>query len=346
MFTDVAQIKSKYYISLFDDDVNGNILLDIFNGNLDNYTDNPVYYRTIGLYYKFVLEDNESALKYLKLAEENGNINVYYSLGNYYHDLKQTDEAIKYHELAVSNNIIDSARNLGYIYEYDMNDFEKAKSNYLKAAEKGDTFAMSHLSSLYIKQNKMVDAIKYCKMAIELGDSRACGNLGHIYFEHNRGVRNYEKAMEYFRLGYSRADLLSTYYLSRHYRTVEYNLDEYFKYVRDFKKQKEYTCKQIIENVKEHCIYDLTVSFTISSYKLNPSSEIFMEFVKNICKHYYDYDINDSDNAIEGYNKCITILNEADVKKIVAEAEAKKAAEAAVAEKVVETEKTDDLQQI
>jgi hypothetical protein len=124
-------------------------------------------------------------------------------------------------------------------------------------------------------------------------------------------------------------------------------LDEYFKYVRDFKKQKEYTCKQIIENVKEHCIYDLTVSFTISSYKLNPSSEIFMEFIKNICNHYYDYDINDSDsdNAIEEYNKCITILNEADVKKIVAEAE-KKAAEAADTEKVVEAEKTDDLQQI
>lgn len=322
-FNNIKDIIIKYYIK-FSDNIDNDIIIDIFNDNINNYLSNPLYCRTIGQYYMYKVKDYDNAFKYYKFAEENGIMDAYFSLGNYYVHVNNIDEAIKYYNLGIENNVLECISNLGHLYHYNLNDPTKAEEYYLMGCEKKHIVSMYYLCSFYMGKQHIEKSLQYCNMAIDYFNTmnninnnvndiftnliigNIYGIIGCIYYNKH----NFNEAMKYLKLGYEKENLVSTFYISDYYNhKMSKNLDEYFKYVREFKKIYDKCCEDIIKCNKQLFIHRLIMTYVSNNIPYVLSDKLFLEYMHGVCKYYYNINIdNDIDNLITKYKTIIDIF--------------------------------------
>lgn len=117
-------------------------------------------------------QDIELAFKYLKKAENLGNIAALNQLGLYYKNIKNDKEtAIKYFQMAASKNYPYAYNNLGMIFEKEKND-NKAFKYYLKSAELEESWACNKVGEFYRLgihcQKDLKKAFNYYKTALNV----------------------------------------------------------------------------------------------------------------------------------------------------------------------------------
>lgn len=97
-----------------------------------------------------------------------------YALGTSYININDYQNAIKYYRLAADNGHIEAQYWLAYYYDEIFNDFENAKKYYHLAADNGNKCGQFDLAIIYrdIEHDK-INAKKYFKMAAEQGHKGA-----------------------------------------------------------------------------------------------------------------------------------------------------------------------------
>jgi len=177
--------------------------------------------------------EKEKAVKTLiKIKSNSAEANIW--LGYIYNiDIKDYEKAKKYYLKAISKGNSDAMFNLALLYQTKYKDYKKAEEYYLKAIEKRNSDAMFNLALLYkTKYKDYKKAEEYYLKAIEKGDSAAMYNLALLY-----GVeyKDYKKAEEYYLKAIEKGYSGAMYNLALLYE-VEY---------KDYKKAEEYYLKEI-----------------------------------------------------------------------------------------------------
>ena len=129
-------------------------------------------------------------------------------VGNYYYYglegvKKDYVEALKWLKLAAEQGHIDSQHSLGNIYFYDFRDYAEAARWFRMAAEKGHPASQRVLGNNYLfgygvdKNNE--EGVRLFKSAAELGDFKAQYVLGGMYEDGKYGVdRNEQEAFFWY----------------------------------------------------------------------------------------------------------------------------------------------------
>ena len=145
------------------------------------------------------LENKTEALKWFRLAGEQGNPVAQYMVGYFYEHGKVVEQnyrsAIEWYIKAANQGYVDAANNLGKIYDAvatSMSDkseakvyYEEAVYWYRQAAERGQPQSQANLGLMYFngtgveKDDKK--AVKWWQLAANQGNVRAMFNLGVAY---------------------------------------------------------------------------------------------------------------------------------------------------------------------
>jgi TPR repeat protein len=117
---------------------------------------------------------------------------------------KNIEKALELYEQAFKNGFDLGAEALGYTYEIENSDYDKAKYWYEKGVEKGNANSMFALGQLYEKglgvDASLEKAIELYKQACvgEFISKEAAYRLGYIYYDGEGVAQDKEKALEYF----------------------------------------------------------------------------------------------------------------------------------------------------
>jgi len=141
----------------------------------------------------------------LKKLAEDLDLRAINTLGYYYqNELGDFDKAFNCYKHAADNGYIIGIFNLGYCYN-NAHGVEKnvikAKEYYQIVANVGYATALNNLGVIYENEyHDYITAIKYYKVAFGIGEDEAAHNLGLIY-EFGKGVRkNLFRAREFYEI--------------------------------------------------------------------------------------------------------------------------------------------------
>ena len=144
----------------------------------------------------------EEAVKYLRMAAENGNASAQFRLAfchaNRRGIYQDYDEAAKWYRMAAEQGHSAAIWNLGVLYENGQGvrqDYKQAAKLYRQSAELGDTFSLYHLGKNYLTGSRCVvkdeaEAFRLLRRAAELGHKEAMFQLGASYVSLDDDSRN------------------------------------------------------------------------------------------------------------------------------------------------------------
>ena len=119
--------------------------------------------RDLGLVY-VEIEDFENALKWLRMAVNEGDGIAQYNLARLYHFAQGVDknvqQAIHYYELSAKQGNFKAINNIAYIYEHGDSvnqNFKKATSLYRKSALLGNSHAQYNLAQMHFRYGEKVN---------------------------------------------------------------------------------------------------------------------------------------------------------------------------------------------
>jgi TPR repeat protein len=154
MFTSLQEISNKLSISFDEiDNMNKNIIINIFNGNTNNY-----------------------------INEKDTDMNIANYIAMYYNNIKKNYQLMeKYYMIAIEKGNSSAMNNLACYYR-DQKKYEMMEKYYMMAIEKDNSYAMNNLACYYrdIKFN-YDNMIKYYTMSIKKNNTTAIYNLGLYY---------------------------------------------------------------------------------------------------------------------------------------------------------------------
>ena len=143
----------------------------------------------LGGIYEEEKKEYEEAIKWFKKAANKDYKDAVYRVGSLFEkELDKENEAIAYYEEWIKKGDVEAYNYLGNLY-LDKEEFEKAKEQYLKGADKGSKesyYLLGSLHEAYI-DGGLEKAIEYYKKGAELGDYKSTFNL----------AANYDKILEY-----------------------------------------------------------------------------------------------------------------------------------------------------
>jgi len=138
----------------------------------------------------------------------------------------------------------DSAYNLGYIYDTEIKDYDKAIYWYKRAYTLGNKAeASNNLGAVYDDLKNYKEAIKWYKRGIEAGHGRAAFNLALLYEEN---LKDYPKAIKYYKKAYSLGHVGAAYNLAMLYENI---LKDYPNAIGWYKKAHEQGHKSATYNL-------------------------------------------------------------------------------------------------
>lgn len=152
------------------------------------------------------------AIKFYRMAAQNGSAEAQLALGNIYFQgagvPQNPTEAAKWYRMAAQNGHPDAPEQLGSLYKYGDLSLEKnyaeAAKWYLKAADNGDTISLVNVGYLYhsggpgLKQDYS-QAAAFFRMAAEKGDGYGQCNLARMYADGEGVEKNGALALHWFR---------------------------------------------------------------------------------------------------------------------------------------------------
>ncbi len=151
-----------------------------------------------GIYEEQKKEYAKAVEWYKKAADKNYKDAIYRAGVLLEKELNKEAEAIAYYEAWIKKGDVEAYNYLGNLY-LDKEEFQKAKEQYLKGAEKGSIESFYLLGSLHQTYfNATEDAIGYYKKAAEKGEYKSIYNLAVMYdnvAEYNKAEPWYKKAM-------------------------------------------------------------------------------------------------------------------------------------------------------
>jgi TPR repeat protein len=162
--------------------------------------------------------DREEALRYLRIAADNGNADAAFRAGDELLDLYgphyNQEEALRYFQLAIDNGNAEAAHELGKIFHYGYNGvpLDTIKSaHYLRiAADNGHADAAYCTGYRLLEGDEEVpqnaeDAVHYFRIAADNGHTIAARALGLVLFDGLYGVpQNRAEAVHYLETAYAR----------------------------------------------------------------------------------------------------------------------------------------------
>ena len=300
LFSSINQINKKFNLDIDIEQKYYDIILRIFNGNLNdiNLNDGNII-NYVGLYYEYVKHNLDEAKKYYLMAIENGNAEAMNNLTYYYEDIeKDYDEAKKYYLMAVEKGCIISIDNLARYYQDIEKNYDKAKKYYLMAIENGNAEAMNNLARYYEDIEKNYDkAKKYYLMAIENGNAEAMNNLA-CYYEDIK--KNYDEAKKYYLMAIDKGNIESMYNLAHYYEEIEENYEEAKKYYLMAIKN-DFDINKLNTNLSGNLLLSLYHQYGEKYYKDIKCINIY----KNKCN--LNYKIEECPICVEEDVKCIPL---------------------------------------
>ena len=197
---------SKAHFVPFNNSMNGDNISSSNANNLSSTSGKELLLVKIGLCHE-VLEDNESALRYYKLAQKKNEdfVNPIFHIGCIYDKMNKTEEALEMLEIAYEKE----KENVDYLQKYGdclvKSDDEKKISKGILILEKGIEFftgnieIISSLAKGYEKQGRLKEAISILEKA--QNNEEFFNNKSKIfqlafYYEKNKELT---KALEYFK---------------------------------------------------------------------------------------------------------------------------------------------------
>ncbi len=174
---------------------------------------------------RYFKEGNQTeAVKYFRLAAQQGYADAQYVLGACYYDgngvTQDYTEAVKYYRLAAQLGHASAQYNLGVCYEKGngvTQDDTEAVRYYRLAAQQGDALAQYNLGNCYYNGNGVTqnytEAVKYYRLAAQLGYAKAQYNLGTCYAKGNGVTQDYTEAVKYYRLAAQQGQASAQYNL-------------------------------------------------------------------------------------------------------------------------------------
>jgi TPR repeat protein len=162
---------------------------------------------------RIFMRDDDEAMKWYRLAADQGYAKAQYKLGLIYQsdkwfDRKNNIEAAKWYDLAAQQGYAKAQFNLGDMYlkgeGVPQNDVQAAKW-YRLASDQGYAEAQWNLGVMYDNGRGVpkdyVQAVKWYRLAADQGDAKAQNNLGAMYVKGEGGLPQDDvQAAKWFRL--------------------------------------------------------------------------------------------------------------------------------------------------
>lgn len=286
-FTTLKEIEEKANCC-FDDEwsiMHPDTILNIFNNEppeQDNYelsdtlkiidNDTGYVYNIYGVYYMYKNE-YENSIKYYKIAfektkkYETNNIQILFNLVSCYRKYKKIDEA-KY-TLLIGIHLW------------------------------GDLRLITLLAYLYYEDKNYPYFIKYIKMAINLNCGSSMNNLAVYYYTHY----DYQKSIELYKKSLDLNNSSASYNLALYYMDIEYNDQEFLKYIIiSAKLNNKHAIKKLSELYEPLELYILFIENDI-----NVSDDILNEKSVKTYIHKLEKQINgDCCVCLENDAKCLS----------------------------------------
>jgi TPR repeat protein len=154
-----------------------------------------------------VQKDFGEAIKWFRLAAEQGHARAQFNLGYMYavgEGVEQSDdEARAWFELAANQGLDNAQNKLGRYYD-SVKDYDEAFSWYERAAKQGHASAQACLGYAYSNgrgvPQDLTEALEWYRLAAEQGHAEAQFNLANFYFLGKGIPRNDPEAMKWFHL--------------------------------------------------------------------------------------------------------------------------------------------------
>lgn len=152
----------------------------------------------------------EDAIKYYTLAADQGHKDAKYNLGNIHFnraveahekDLKEAEVHLK---KALSLDYPTAARNLGVLYEEDLNNLDEAKKYYeIEILKNNCSFSQYKLGFIFKNEGDLENAKKYFTLGAHNGDDDSQYELGLILSKEN----NIDQAKKYYKMAANQGHL-------------------------------------------------------------------------------------------------------------------------------------------
>jgi len=169
--------------------------------------------------YQGLTQDMKEAVKWYRMAAEQGDYEVQYNLALMYYNgegiEKNNKEAVKWFRKAAENGLEDAQFDLGILYYRGngglLQDKKKAAKWFEKTAELGHSLGQYNLAQMYNngegieKDNK--EAVKWYRMAAEQGHAPSQYNLALMYYNGEGIEKNNKEAVKWFRKAAELGDL-------------------------------------------------------------------------------------------------------------------------------------------
>jgi tetratricopeptide (TPR) repeat protein len=182
MFTSIDQFNKKYNYGLVaQSKCPEKNIVDILNGNVEKYLDNPSYYDYLSSYYLEIKRDYPNAEKYYKLGIGQNNVYSIRHYGSYFYNVKNDYvTAIQYWQKALDKKDYMCSKFIGITY-FEKKKYKKAIS-YLKfALEHGEQEVIYSIARCYYAIQNYKQMIKFCKQGLR-NNCDFCMNLMGIYY--------------------------------------------------------------------------------------------------------------------------------------------------------------------
>jgi TPR repeat protein len=158
-----------------------------------------------------VRQDYFEAVKWYRLASDQGDADAQFNLGGKYREgkgvLQDYVEAVKWYRLAADQGNAIAQSNLGMMYEKGegvSQDYVEAVKWYTLAADQGHAKAQSNLGVMYEKgkgvRQDHVEAVKWYRLAADQGHAIAQTDLGAAYANGAGVPQDFTKAVHLFKL--------------------------------------------------------------------------------------------------------------------------------------------------
>lgn len=131
-----------------------------------------------------------------------------------------TEKAIRFYKLAIEEGNVKAMNKLAFLYS-NKHQKEEAQKYYIMAYEKGDTESAEKLASNSLRDQNYNDVIKYSKKLADNGNKEVSYDLGSAYLQ----LGEYDLAIKYLKMieetVYTKTPLGEAYYRKKDYVNAE-----------------------------------------------------------------------------------------------------------------------------